>query len=216
MIHKDAKEDVLTVADSSAQNDVKQICLDLPAWAWQEMAALPSHLPTLEARMAAVIHFARFNTRHASGGPFAAGVFERDSGKVVMLAVNRVVPLGCSCAHAEVMAISLAQQRLGSFDLGAAELSAHELVVNWMPCAMCFGALLWSGIRSLVVAGYGPEMEEVTGFDEGPLPPNWQEELNRRGISFTGNVLREQSLAAFREFAASGAPVYNARQGAVS
>ena len=82
-----------------------------------------------------------------------------------------------------------------------------------MPCAMCFGALLWSGVRSLVVAGHDPDMERITGFDEGPLPLNWQEELSRRGIAVTTDVLREESLQAFRAFAASGSPVYNARQG---
>ncbi len=200
-------------AQGASQSDTKEFCLHLPAWAWEEMAALPSHLPSLEERMAAVIRFARLNTKHASGGPFAAGVFERDSGKVIVLAVNRVMPLTCSCAHAEVMAISLAQQRLGCFDLGAPGQPAHQLVVNWMPCAMCFGALLWSGVRSLVVAGHDPDMERITGFDEGPLPLNWQEELSRRGIAVTTDVLREESLQAFRAFAASGSPVYNARQG---
>lgn len=193
--------------------ETAQFHLSLPAWAIEEMAALPAYLPKAEERMAAVIRFARLNTRYATGGPFAAGIFERDSGKMIVLAVNRVVPLTCSCAHAEVMAISLAQQRLGCFDLGAPGQPAHELVVNWMPCAMCFGALLWSGVRSLTVAGHGPEMEAITGFDEGPLPSAWQEELQRRGISLRSDVLRAESLAAFREFAASGAQVYNARQG---
>ena len=197
----------------ASQAEAAQFCLNLPGWAIEEMAALPAYLPRMEERMAAVIRFARLNTQQATGGPFAAGVFERDSGKLIVLAVNRVVPLRCSCAHAEVMAISLAQQRLGCFDLGAPGQPAHELVVNWLPCAMCFGAVLWSGIRSLVVAGHGPEMEAITGFDEGPLPPAWQEELQRRGISFHSTVLRDESLAAFREFAVSGAMVYNARQG---
>ena len=130
-----------------------------------------------------------------------------------MLAVNRVVPLACSSLHAEIMALSLAQARLGRFDLGAQGLPVFELVVNWMPCAMCFGAVLWSGIRSLVVAGSGPEMAAMTGFDEGPLPPDWQDQLARRGIAFHGDVAREAALDAFRAFVASGAAVYNGRQG---
>lgn len=192
------------------------LCLELPDWAWQEMALLPPYLVGKEERMAAVIHFARLNTQRATGGPFAAGVFERDSGRPIVVAVNRVVPHTCSCAHAEVMAISLAQQRLGCFDLGAPGQPAHELVVNWMPCAMCFGAVLWSGVRSLVVAGSGPEMERITGFDEGPLPPDWRGELARRGIALTDDVLRKQALEVFCDFASSGALVYNARQGTLS
>ena len=43
--------------------------------------------------MAAVIDFSRRNFREGTGGPFAAGVFERDSGRLVVIGVNRVVAL---------------------------------------------------------------------------------------------------------------------------
>ncbi|MCA9990397.1 MAG: nucleoside deaminase, partial [Anaerolineales bacterium] len=148
-----------------------------------------------------------------TGGPFAAGVFERDSGRVVAIGVNRVVPLGCSSAHAEVMALSLAQQRLGTFDLGGAGLPAHQLVVNWRPCAMCYGATLWSGVRELVIAGSGPELEALTGFDEGPVHPAWRVELARRGVTLVEDVLRDEACALFRDFGASERLVYNARLG---
>lgn len=190
-----------------------QATLNLPDWVCTEMAILPSTFPSLEERMRTVIHFARKNAQENTGGPFAAGVFEQDSGKLVAMGVNRVVPLSCSSAHAEIVALSLAQQKLGQYDLGAPGLPAHELVVNWLPCAMCYGAVIWSGIRSLVVAGSGPELEEITGFDEGPRPLNWQKELTNRGISFRENILREEACLGFKEFAASSNLVYNARQG---
>ena len=117
-----------------------------------------------------------------------------DSGRIVSLGVNRVVPLGKSCAHAEFMAISLAQERLGSWDLGAEGLPAHQIVVNWRPCVMCFGSTLWSGVVDLVLAGAGPELEELTGFDEGPIHPDWQDQLAARGIELTMDVGREQAL----------------------
>ena len=187
--------------------------LDLPAWAGDELRLLPASLHDPMARMAAVLRFARLNTENGTGGPFAAGVFERDSGRIVVIGVNRVMPLCCSSAHAEVVALSLAQRMLGVYDLGAPGLPAHQLVVNWAPCAMCFGAVLWSGVRSLMIAGAGPAMERITGFDEGPLPPAWRDELARRGIELTEDVLRDEALADFQAFAASGAPVYNGRQG---
>jgi len=187
--------------------------LDLPDWASTELEHLPQFLPDLEPRMAAVLRFARLNTEHQTGGPFAAGVFERDSGRVISIGVNRVVPLNCSSAHAEIMALSLAQQRLGVYDLGGPDMAAHQLVVNWSPCAMCFGAGLWSGIRSLVIAGADPEMMAITGFDEGPMPAEWRTELAKRGIELIEGVLREESLADFRAFAASNPVVYNGRQG---
>lgn len=191
-----------------------QFDLSLPEWAIEALNAMPSHFPTAKERMAAVIDFSRRNYINQTGGPFAAGVFERDSGRLVVIGVNRVVPSNCSSAHAEIMALSLAQRMLGTFDLGGPGLPAHELVVNWQPCAMCFGAVPWSGVRSLVVAGEGPEIETITGFDEGPAHPNWREELTRRGIDVRVGVLRDEALAAFRDFAASGQLVYNGRSGA--
>jgi tRNA(Arg) A34 adenosine deaminase TadA len=189
------------------------IQLDLPPWAIAELNRLPEKFASVEERMAVVIEFARQNFRRNTGGPFAAGIFERDSGKLVVIGINRVVPLTCSSAHAEVMAISLAQKKLGVFDLGGEGLPAYQIVVNWRPCAMCFGAVLWSGLRSLVIAGDGPELEEITGFDEGPVTPQWREELQKRGIGLVEDVLRQEAIAAYEEYAAGNPFVYNARLG---
>ncbi len=190
-----------------------EFTLNLPEWALRENEALPARLPTIEERMAAVIRFSRLNFERGTGGPFAAGVFERDTGVPVVIGVNRVMPLQCSSAHAEVTTLTLAQQVLGTWDLGAPGLPAYQLVVNWRTCVMCYGAVIWSGIRSLVIAGSGPELEEITGFDEGPIHPQWQQELERRDIDVVNNLLKDEAVAVFYDFAASGNHVYNARQG---
>lgn len=188
-----------------------EFAITLPEWAQAELKKLPDVMPTIEERMKAVIRFSQLNFEHETGGPFAAGVFERDSGKLVVIGVNRVVPSNCSSAHAEVVTLSLAQKILGTFDLGAEGMPAYQLVVNWRPCAMCFGALPWSGIRSLVIAGSGSELEEITGFDEGPIHPEWKAELEKRGISVLENILKQDAIDVFEAFAASGALVYNGR-----
>lgn len=190
-----------------------EFTLSLPPWAVDENRRLPEHLPALEERMAAVIRFSRLNFERGTGGPFAAGVFERETGKPVVIGVNRVMASNCSSAHAEVMALSLAQKKLGTWDLGGAGMPVYQLVVNWRPCAMCFGAVLWSGVRSLVIAGSGPELEQVTGFDEGPIHPQWEAALAKRGIELVNDVLRDEALRTYRDFAATGSFVYNARQG---
>jgi len=187
--------------------------IELPQWAVEALGDLPEKIASVEDRMAAVIQFARLNFQNETGGPFAAGVFERDSGKLIVIGVNRVVPSNCSSAHAEVVALSLAQKKLDTFDLGGPGMPAHQLVVNWRPCAMCFGALPWSGIRSLLVAGSGPELEQITGFDEGPIHPNWKQELHTRGIKVVDDVLRREAIQVWREFASSDALVYNGRLG---
>lgn len=188
--------------------------ISLPDWAVEEHNTLPAVMPTLEERMQHVIRFSRLNFEHNTGGPFAAGVFERDTGRLVVIGVNRVVPSNCSSAHAEVVALSLAQQKLGTFDLGAAGMPAYQLVVNWRPCVMCYGAVHWSGIRSLAIAGSSAELETITGFDEGPIHPEWDKELAKNGIEVINNVLKPQAIEVFKAFAASGALVYNGRSGA--
>ena len=78
---------------------------------------------------------------------------------------------------------------------------------------MCFGSVIWSGIRSLVLAGSGSAVEEITGFDEGPMFENWVEELNKRGISVSDNLAREEACDVFRTFRDTRKIVYNARRG---
>ena len=188
--------------------------LTLPDWAAAELTAHGQRrFAGVDERMRLVIALARRNFEQDTGGPFAAAVFDDQAGRLIAIGVNRVVPMRCSSAHAEVLALSLAQQAAGTHDLGGAGQPRHQLVVNWCPCAMCCGAVVWSGVRALVVAGSGPELERITGFDEGPIHPDWAAELARRGVEVSDGVLREETCAMFRAFAASGRPVYNARQG---
>jgi tRNA(Arg) A34 adenosine deaminase TadA len=190
--------------------------VELPEWAIKQQQALPEFMPTHDQKMQAVIDFAQRNIDEQTGGPFAAGVFERDSGRRITIAVNRVVPQNVSSAHAEIVALSIAQQRLDSWDLGSRHLPSMQLVVSWRPCAMCFGAVLWSGVRSLVIAGSDDACERITGFDEGPIHPDWRSELCRRGIELTDNVMYDRAIAVFQHFRDSGSLVYNGRQGRVS
>lgn len=187
--------------------------INLPDWAIEENAKLPSHIPDLEERMRTVIRFSRLNFERDTGGPFAAGIFEKESGKAIVVGVNRVVPMKNSSAHAEIVAISLAQKILNTFDLGGPGMPDYQLVVNGRPCAMCYGSIPWSGVRSLVVGASGKQIEDLTGFDEGPIHPNWQAELNQRGIEVIEDVLAEEACKVFRDFAASGQPIYNGRSG---
>ena len=143
------------------------VVLQLPDWAIEENLKLQNEGKsfTPDERVALTINFAHRNAMvHKTGGPFAAGVFEKESGRLVVMGVNRVMANNCSSAHAEVVCLSVAQQLLGSWDLSRTGLPALQLVVNWRPCCMCFGALLWSGCSSLLVAGDGPELEQVSTF----------------------------------------------------
>ena len=196
----------------------RQYRVALPEWIDDELADVPAVLPDREGRMRLVHRLADRNWREGNGGPFAALVAERDTGRIVSVGVNVVLGSGVSSAHAEVVALGLAQTGVGGWDLGAAGLPAHELVVNWRPCIQCYGATMWSGVRGLVVAGQGPELEEITTFDEGPLGADWAEQFEARGIEVVSDVLRDEALKVFHSYRqavdAEGLVVYNARAGA--
>lgn len=185
---------------------------ELPAWVDEELAAAPD-LTTDDGRMRLLNRIAERNVSAGTGGPFSAMVVRRDTGEVVAAGVNLVLGSGLSSMHAEVVTISLAQARLGTWDLAAA--ADLELWVNWRPCAMCYGATLWSGVRGLVIAGDGPEVEELTGFDEGPMRDDWADQLRARGIDVRVGVLREEAVAVFERYRATpDKTVYNARASA--
>lgn len=190
--------------------------VSLPQWAVEENQSLPKFIPKQEQRMRAVIRFAEINFEQKTGGPFAAGIFETKSGAVVGIGVNRVVPSNNSSAHAEIVAISLAQKKLATFDLGGPGMPDYQIVVNGRPCAMCCGALPWSGIRSLVIGASGERIESLTGFDEGAVHPRWQQELESRGIEVIENVLSEEAEVVFQRFGDSSEPAYNGRSGGES
>lgn len=179
----------------------------LPQWL-AEIAAGAVVLPTMADRMGFVIGLARKNAA-AGGGPFAAAVFERDTGRLVSAGGNLVVMSACSSAHAEVIALSVAQQRLDNYDLSAAGLPAHELVTSAEPCAMCVGATLWSGVARLVCGAREEDVRSI-GFDEGPKHPDWAAELAGRGIEVVRDVRRVECAAVLRDYAAAGGPIYNA------
>lgn len=192
--------------------------VSLPAWIDDELADVPAAVASREDRMRLVHRLADRNWREGNGGPFAALVAERESGRIVSVGVNVVLSSGVSSAHAEVVALGLAQMATGSWDLGGDGLPSHELVVNWRPCVQCYGATMWSGVRGLVVAGQGPELEEITTFDEGPVGSDWAEQFETRGIEVVRDVLRDEALAVFRNYRkaideSDDVVVYNARGG---
>ena len=160
-----------------------------------------------ESRMRLAIAIASENVRRSTGGPFGAVIVEEDTGRLVSVGMNRVVPERNSILHAEVIAFMMAQARLGTYTLGAPGLPAHTLVSTCDPCAMCLGAILWSGVRR-VVCGATREDAESVRFDEGPVFPESYRYLADKGITFAHAVLRAEARAVLEAYAASG-EIYN-------
>lgn len=186
------------------------ISFDLPDWL-EDYARQYSCTLSETERMQFVIEAARRNVEFGTGGPFAAGVFEIGSGRLVSLGVNIVTTARLSILHAEIVALIVAQRALGTYDLGYKGLGRHELITSTEPCAMCFGAIPWSGVRRVVCGARCSDAEEI-GFDEGPKPNSWKEELLSRGIEIACDVSRDRAISVFDEYARRGGRIYNSRE----
>ena len=178
-----------------------------PEWLQHFLSDQSQPLESPEQRMALAIHLARENIQQGTGGPFGALVVDQRNSIPVSAGVNLVTTLGLSIAHAEVLALSIAQQRLGSWDLSLA--GDFQLVTSCEPCAMCYGAIPWSGVSSLVCGAAGSDAEAV-GFDEGQKPRHWIDALESRGIQVTTGVSAAAAAEVLRDYQASGQPIYNA------
>ena len=194
-----------------------KIEISLPDWLTHDLASLPPEKvwSSQQERMEWVLSLARRNIKVQSGGPFAAAVFEKDSGRLVSAGVNRVVPSHTSIAHAETVALALAQQSLQSHDLAAPGLPAMELVASAQPCIQCFGNTWWSGVKGLLIGARAEDVEEIVGFHEGPLPEGWPDLLENRpaplpSVSVSRDLLREEAREVLALYRDSGGFVYNA------
>lgn len=161
--------------------------------------------------MMLAIDLARQNIKHKTGGPFGAAIFDMEKHTLLSAGVNLVLPSSCSMAHAEMVAISIAQKKLATFDLGAKESLRYELVTSSEPCAMCFGALPWSGIRHLS-CGARDEDARAIGFDEGPKMTKWIQALEERGISVETDICRDEAAEVLSAYAFHNGEIYNGRQ----
>lgn len=193
------------------------ITITQPDWLPHFLSAEDGDQPRAgaEDRMELVFALARRNISAATGGPFAAAVFERDSGRLVSAAVNRVIPSRTSISHAETLALALAQQSLGTHDLAADGLPAMELVASAQPCIQCYGNTWWSGVQALTIGARAEDVESIVGFHEGPLPANWEQLLQQRpaplpAVTVRRDLLREEARAVLASYRDAGGAVYNA------
>jgi tRNA(Arg) A34 adenosine deaminase TadA len=182
-----------------------QIHLTLPPWIG-DVAESNRPYQNDEEKVGLAIELSRQNVERGGGGPFGAAVFDSHSGRLVAVGVNRVIAQSCSVAHAEMMAIMIAQARLSRHRLNE-DGGHYVLATSSQPCCQCYGASVWAGFDALLIGARGEDVEELTEFDEGPLPSDWIGELERRRIAVRRDILREQARSVLAVYGASG-PTY--------
>ena len=111
--------------------------------------------------------------REGKGGPFGAVIVK--DGQVLATGTNIVTTSCDPTAHAEVVAIRKAAQKLKTHDL-----SGCVLYASCEPCPMCLSAILWARIDAVYFANSQADAA-AAGFDDAhfyrevALPPEQRE-----------------------------------------
>lgn len=185
---------------------MQKITITLPDWLCLQNLTAKSY-PEPGEQILLAIKLAEQNVKNKTGGPFGAAVFD-SSGNLISVGVNRVESQKNSVAHAEIMAIMLAQSSLAKHRLDLEATKSYVLASSSQPCSMCFGALLWSGVHHLIFGATRDDVIQLAGFDEGPLPENWIKECQDRGITITESLLRDRACLALKEYTLNEGTVY--------
>jgi tRNA(Arg) A34 adenosine deaminase TadA len=184
-----------------------QCSFELPAWVQPFLDSWLLPLANVSQRMQLAVALSEENVRQQTGGPFGAVVVNEATSELVSVGMNLVTSAGLSVAHAEIIALTLAQSALGEWNL--AHAGSLQLVTTCEPCAMCFGAVPWSGVKSMI-CGARKKDAEAAGFDEGDKPDQWVRSLQSRGIVVQCGVLRSEAAAVLALYRDSGGAIYNA------
>jgi guanine deaminase len=139
--------------------------------------------------MARAIELSMENVRSGQGGPFGA-VIVKDRG-IIAEGVNQVTLTHDPTAHAEVVAIRQACQKLGRF-----ELKGCELYTSCEPCPMCLGAIYWTRLARVYFGNIAADASKI-GFDDSSIYREIARPHSERGIPMI-QMMREAALAAFR------------------
>ena len=120
--------------------------------------------------------------------PFGAVLVK--AGEILMSAENTVITERDVTGHAET---NLVRMAVAKYD--AAFLEGCILYASTEPCAMCSGAIYWSGIGRVVYSCSQERLYSITG-GEGGLPLSCRDvlEKGRRKVIVEGPLMEEEAL----------------------
>ncbi len=138
--------------------------------------------------MARAIQLSLDNVLSGRGGPFGAVIVKNNA--ILAEGANEVTSTHDPTAHAEVMAIRRACQKLGTF-----ELQGCEIYSSCEPCPMCLGAIYWARLSRIYFANDEADAARI-GFDDSLIYRELSQPHEQRRIPMV-QMMREQALAAF-------------------
>ncbi len=129
------------------------------------------------------VELARQGVEKGAGGPFGCVIVKE--GQVIGKGCNRVTSSNDPTAHAEVVAIRDACQKLGDY-----QLTGCDVYTSCEPCPMCLGALYWARPRRVVYASTRDEAAGA-GFDDAFIYREINLSIAERKIPFDYLALTE-------------------------
>ncbi len=126
-----------------------------------------------------------------AGGPFGAVIVKND--EIIAEAFNQVTSSNDPTAHAEVVAIRKACEKLGSF-----QLNDCIIYTSCEPCPMCLGAIYWARPKAVFYACTKVDAAEI-GFDDHFIYDEIDKNIEDRNIKFI-NLARAEGLDVFKKW----------------
>ncbi len=146
-----------------------------------------SHDPQNFMRRA--IDLSRIHMETGEGGPFGAVVVK--DGQILGEGWNRVTSTCDPTAHAEIVAIRNACDRLGTFTL-----KGCEIYTSCEPCPMCLSAIYWARLDRIWYANGRADAAAIQ-FDDDWLYREVALPLSDRSLP-AKELMRDEALAVFR------------------
>lgn len=129
------------------------------------------------------------------GGPFGAVIVK--DGEIIAEANNKVTASKDPTAHAEVVAIRKACEKLQDF-----QLENCILYTSCEPCPMCLGAIYWARPKKVYYALTREDAAKI-GFDDQFIYDEIALKMDDRKIPFE-NLMRAEGLPVFQKWEVKG------------
>ena len=137
--------------------------------------------------------------RNQQGGPFGAVITDKE-GNIISEGNNQVLGTNDPTAHAEVVTIRKACEKLKTYDL-----YDYVLYTSCEPCPMCLSAIIWSNIKTVY---YGCTKEDAAdiGFRDNAIYQYLKGENNN--LINLNQLDREECVKAFEEYKNKNGIIY--------
>lgn len=144
-----------------------------------------------EKFMGEAIRLARMNMESGHGGPFGCVIVK--DGEILASAYNEVLTNNDPTAHAEIVAIRRACEKLGTH-----QLEGCEIYTSCEPCPMCMGAIYWCRPARVYFAASREDAGRA-GFDDHHIYRELCLPLHDRVIPFQ-QMMQQKVIDVFNKW----------------